>query len=50
MQARPRRLDEGDALVRKALEIIAYFDPPAWFMENPHSGLLRKREVVAGLP
>jgi hypothetical protein len=45
-----RRMDESDALVRRALEIIAYFDPPAWFMENPYTGYLRKREVVAGLP
>jgi hypothetical protein len=46
----PRDLDGADALVRKALEIIAYFQPENWLMENPQTGLLKTRDVVAGLP
>ena len=46
----PRDLDGSDALVRKTLEIIDHFQHPDWFMENPHSGLLKSRDVVAGLP
>ena len=45
----PRDLDGSDALVWKVLDIIDYYDVP-WFMENPESGLLKSREVVAGLP
>ena len=33
---RPRQLEEGDALVLRALEIMAHFDPLMWVIENPH--------------
>jgi site-specific DNA-cytosine methylase len=46
----PRDLAGSDALVRKVLAIICYYDIPPWFMENPHSGLLKGRGVVVGLP
>ena len=32
---RPRRLEEGDALVLRALEIMEHFDPLMWVIENP---------------
>ena len=40
---RPRRLEEGDALVLRALEIMAHFDPLMWVIENPATGLLKTR-------
>ena len=46
----PRDLDGSDALARKTLEIIDHVQHPDWFMENPHSGLLKSRDVVSGLP
>ena len=46
----PRDLEGSDAMVWKVLDIIEHYDAPAWFMENPHSGLLKGRGVVAGLP
>jgi hypothetical protein len=46
----PRDLEGSDALVRKVLAIIGYYECPDWFMENPHSGMLKGRDVVAGLP
>jgi hypothetical protein len=38
----------GIELVKKTLEIIDYFKPTYWFMENPR-GVLRKLPIVADL-
>ena len=46
----PRDLEGSDAIVQKVLDIIARYGAPSWFMENPESGLLKGRVVVAGLP
>ena len=45
----PRDLKGADALVRKTLEIISYYQCPFAF-ENPESGLLKDRDVVQGIP
>ena len=45
----PRDLEGSDKLVQKVLDLAKYFDVP-FFMENPHSGLLKKRNVVQGVP
>ena len=50
MNKRPRRLAEADAIVERTLDIIAYFSPSAWWIENPLSGLLKTREFMLGLP
>ena len=47
---RPRRLEQSDALVAKAIEIIQHFKPRLWWVKNPRWGLLRTRAVVQGLP
>ena len=36
----------GDPLVLKALEIIDYFKPEYWFMENPQTGRLKNRPYM----
>lgn len=41
---------ESDKLVQRTLDIIDYFKPKYWFMENPQSGTLKDRDVVKGLP
>ena len=46
----PRDLEGSDAIVQKVLDILDYYITCSWFMENPESGLLKGREVVAGLP
>jgi hypothetical protein len=46
----PRDYEKADAIVARCLEIVRYFDPPMWTMENPRTGYLKTREVVAGLP
>ena len=45
----PRDLEGADALVLRALEIIQYFAPRWWTMENPASGLLKTRPCVQHL-
>ncbi|CAE7643842.1 unnamed protein product [Symbiodinium microadriaticum] len=49
MCRRPRRLEEGDRLVRRTLEIIANVRPRWWAFENPQTGLLKTRPLVQGL-
>lgn len=39
----------GIELVKKTIEIIDYYKPTFWFMENPR-GVLRKLPIVANLP
>jgi site-specific DNA-cytosine methylase len=41
-----RRIDEANAIVRRALEIVRYFDPPYWALENPQSGLLKRQDFM----
>ena len=45
----PRDLLSADRLVRRALLIMTYFGCH-WAFENPGSGLLKTRDIVAGLP
>jgi site-specific DNA-cytosine methylase len=37
-----RKIDEANKIVLKILEIIEYFKPTVWFIENPQTGLLKK--------
>tara|TARA_R110002126_G_scaffold476_1_gene3168 strand:+ start:934 stop:1680 length:747 start_codon:yes stop_codon:yes gene_type:complete len=41
---------ESDKLILKTFEIIDYFNPDVWFMENPQRGQLKDRDVVKGIP
>ena len=45
----PRDLEGADAIVQRCLDIIAYWRPRYWFIENPQTGLLKTRYVVQGL-
>jgi site-specific DNA-cytosine methylase len=42
-----RKLDDADTIVKKAWEIIDYFNPPlGYVLENPQTGLLKAREFM----
>ena len=42
----PRNLEFADSLVRRALDIIIYYQPAVWIIENPYTGLLKQLPVV----
>ena len=44
----PRNLELADGLALKSLEIIAYFRPAAWTIENPATSMLRRRDFMQG--
>jgi len=46
----PRNLDLADSIVKRTLEIIDYYKPTTFFIENPHSGLLKSRPFMTGIP
>lgn len=45
----PRNLQLADSIVKKTLEIIDYFKPKYWYLENPANGMLRNREFMQNL-
>ena len=47
---RPRDFEQADAVVQKTLEIIEYFAPTFWLLENPQTGYLKNRAIMTGLP
>jgi hypothetical protein len=50
LTTRPRDLQKGDELALKTLEIIDYFHPQFWYIENPRHGLLSTRPYMTGIP
>ena len=43
-------LTESDNFVKKVLEIIDYFKPKYWYMENPAMGKLKSRDFMKDIP
>jgi site-specific DNA-cytosine methylase len=46
----PRNLELADSIAKRTIEIIDYFQPERWYIENPQTGLLKDREFMFGIP
>ena len=49
MTRRKRDFPYADSLVKKGIEIIQYFQPKFWFIENPQTGQLKSRPYMKGM-
>ena len=45
-----RNLSAANGIVKRTLDIIRYFEPMFYVIENPQTGLLRKQSFMEGLP
>ena len=45
-----RNLNLADRIVQRTIEIIDYFKPDRWYIENPQTGLLKDRPFMLGIP
>lgn len=43
-------LTESNNLIKRVLEIIDYFKPKYWFLENPQTGKLKNQDFMKDLP
>ena len=45
-----RQLEFANRIVQRTLDIIHYFDPEIYFLENPQTGLLKNQPFMQALP
>lgn len=45
-----RNLELADRIVKRTIEIIEYFKPDRFYIENPQTGLLKSREFMWSIP
>lgn len=46
----PPNIALANRIVQRTIEIIDYFNPDKWFMENPQTGTLKDQEFMQGIP
>ena len=45
-----RKIEEANNIVQRTLDILEYFEPVYWMIENPQTGLLKEQLCMWGLP
>jgi hypothetical protein len=44
-----RRIDEANDIVQRTIDIILYFKPRFYIIENPQTGLLKEQSLMSGI-
>ena len=50
LTTRPRKIEEANDVVQRTLDILEFFEPIYWIIENPQTGLLKDQLCMYGLP
>ena len=50
LTTRPRNIEAANVIVQRALDILEYFEPRFWMIENPQSGRLKNEIMMWGIP
>ncbi|MFM7978102.1 MAG: hypothetical protein ACKPKO_02205, partial [Candidatus Fonsibacter sp.] len=45
-----RKIVEANKISQRTIDIICYFDPKNWIIENPQTGRLKEQEFITDLP
>ncbi|MFM7989559.1 MAG: DNA cytosine methyltransferase [Candidatus Fonsibacter sp.] len=45
-----RKIEKANKISQRTLDIIRYFDPQYWIIENPHTGKLNDQEFMTDIP
>ena len=46
----PRDIEGANEIVQRTLDLLEYFDPKYWMIENPQTGLLKDQLCMWGIP
>ena len=46
----PRDIEGANKIVKRTLDIMEYFKPKYWIIENPQTGLLKHQDIMMGIP
>ena len=46
----PRDIEGANEIVQRTLDILEYFEPKYWIIENPQTGLLKDQLLMWGIP
>ena len=50
MTTRPRDIEGANIILQQTLDMIEYFEPTYWIIENPQAGLMKDQIEMWGLP
>ena len=45
-----RKIEEANRISQRTIDIIRYFDPQYWIIENPQTGKLKEQDFMTELP